>query len=78
MLQITVTMKKSFTSVVASASQPNAATANAALLCTWLLVERNGSASALITPRLWIFMRNGSCMARFVSTVAALATAPSL
>lgn len=72
------TPKSSFTSVRASASQPKAATANAALLCTWLLVERSGPTRALMMPWLWILTRDASCRDRFVSTAMALEMAPSL
>lgn len=67
----------SLTSLRASTSQAVAATVSAAVLCTTVLVECSGPSSACIISWFWMIARRGSCMAMLVSTVAALATAPS-
>ena len=68
---------QTLTSVRASASHAVAATVRAALLCTMVLAECSGLSRACMTSWLWMPRRRGSCMAMFVSTVAALAMAPS-
>ena len=68
---------QTLTSVRASTSHAVAATARAALLCTMVLAECSGLSRACMTSWLWMPRRRGSCMAMFVSTVAALAMAPS-
>lgn len=65
------------TSVRASTSHAVAATVRAALLCTTVLAECSGLSRACMTSWLWMLRRRDSCMAMFVSTVAALAMAPS-
>lgn len=68
---------ETLTSVRASASQAVAATVRAALLCTTVLAECSGPMRACMMSWLCMFTRRGSCIAMFVNTVAALATAPS-
>lgn len=68
---------KTLTSARASTSQAIAAMVRAALLCTTMFAECSGPMRACMMSRLWMLTRRASCIAMFVSTVAALATAPS-
>lgn len=69
--------RETLTSVRASTSQAVAATARAALLCTRGFGEPSGPMRACMRSWLCMVPRRGSCSAMLVSTVAALATAPS-